>query len=360
MKLRISAAFAVAALWVAWNDVAAAREYIASGQETHFMNEVARPVLPAYGKVSQSGSAPATLRIPEKLASGYSNNGVQPIPSPSLFQFTGAGISYLQAGTFASSGGPGNFSWCPGRANTVNPNCLFPAQGTGPFPPQRLSYNAGPNQFGGTAGAIRNIRGSFSFLGGGTYNGFATVAHRGNPAAAPVQEVGGGYEPGSLVGGMTAGGLTFGIHSDAILPPRYSYGFVLGPLGTIQTPGKIIGTGTENAGEVQTGTGFAWTTGTISATNYSGVEHLSTSGTTPVYTYWTLSGYDNRTALGAGNIQMVSGGLFHAPSSPNDSVTRRTWTLTLAEKVPSMGPVGFAVATALMILAVGYTFRNRL
>ena len=349
---------------------ASARDYIASGFNGGQTGPQPQAQAPIYGKVTQTGSAPATIMIPERVAQ-LSYDFKLPIPSASFFQSTRMGENYNQAGTFSSGGGPGSFSWCQKFSNTVNPNCLFPAQATG-NEPQRITYTAGPNQFGGTVATIRNFVGMFTNQGGNTYNGFATARQNPNGCAYGIPsavglprpcEIGGGGDGTDGTRGNlgTIGGIAYGLWQRIVPAPKYTYGAILGPLGTIQTPGKIVGTGTANAGSVLTGTEFGFTTGTVSITQYDTTVHVGGSGSTPTYNYYTLTGYDNRTALGAGNIQLVAGGVGNGNGNITTSFpVRRTWTMTLAEKVPTMSPAGFAAAAALMILAVGFAFRKRL
>lgn len=349
---------------------ASARDYIASGNNNGQTGPQPQAQAPIYGKLSQTGSAPATIKVPERIAQ-LSYDFKLPIPSASFFQSTRMGENYNQAGTFSSGGGPGSFSWCQKFNNTINPNCQFPAQGTA-NEPQRITYTAGPNQFGGTVETIRNFVGMFSNQGANTYNGYATFRNNPNGCAYGITSGMGLQRPCAIGGGGDGtdgtrgnngkiGGIYYGLWQRVIPPPKYTYGAVLGPLGTQQTPGKFVGSGTENAGSVLTGTGFGFTTGTISITQYDTTVHLGGSASTPTYNYYTLTGYDNRTALGAGNIQLVAGGVGNGSGNIQTSFpVRRTWTMTLAEKVPTMSPAGFAAAAALMILAVGFAFRKRL
>jgi len=68
-----------------------------------------------------------------------------------------------------------------------------------------------------------------------------------------------------------------------------------------------------------------------------------------------------RTALGAGNITLVAGGLSFrrsvASSSSYASLGRVK--MTLSAPIPSLSPAGLAAASALVLLAAGYALRRR-
>jgi len=73
-------------------------------------------------------------------------------------------------------------------------------------------------------------------------------------------------------------------------------------------------------------------------------------------------GYDKRTALGAGAIQTVAGGLSFRTTSAGERGygTAHRVRMNLGAPIPSLSPAGFAAAGALMLLAVGYALRRRL
>lgn len=96
-----------------------------------------------------------------------------------------------------------------------------------------------------------------------------------------------------------------------------------------------------------------WTTGQVIIANPAAMPATET---------WTLSGRDDRTALGGGAIQMVSGALSTRPASFANA--NRGWVRLelsrIGAKVPSMSPMGFAAAAALILLGFGYATRQRL
>jgi hypothetical protein len=98
--------------------------------------------------------------------------------------------------------------------------------------------------------------------------------------------------------------------------------------------------------------GFPFTTGmlTISAPLAAGAPEI-----------FTITGMDNRTAGGAGTIQLVSGSLSQrTKSGPN---ANRGWVrlvLAIDPSVPALSPVSLAAMAGLMLLVAGYTMRRRL
>jgi hypothetical protein len=98
--------------------------------------------------------------------------------------------------------------------------------------------------------------------------------------------------------------------------------------------------------------GYPWTTGviTVSAPLAAGAPEV-----------FTITGQDNRTAGGAGTIQLVAGSLSQRTlTGPN---ANRAWVrLVLFEPsgTPTMSPAGIAATAALMVLAVAYVLRRRL
>ena len=78
--------------------------------------------------------------------------------------------------------------------------------------------------------------------------------------------------------------------------------------------------------------------------------------------FFTFMGYDKRTALGAGAIQTVAGGISfrNTLSGGGPYVSMHRIRMNLGAPIPSLSPAGFAAAGALMLLAVGYAVRRRL
>ena len=107
------------------------------------------------------------------------------------------------------------------------------------------------------------------------------------------------------------------------------------------------------AGKYTTRYGFAQTTGTVLAQ-----QTVGTGG----QDFFTVMGSDARTALGAGNLSLVAGGLNFRTTLAGQTgdASFQKVTLTLAPPIPSLSPAGFAAAGALVLLAAGYAMRRRL
>ena len=102
--------------------------------------------------------------------------------------------------------------------------------------------------------------------------------------------------------------------------------------------------------------GFPHTTGTVL------VQQKTGSGGDDRF---SVMGSDARTALGAGNLNLVAGGLarrnqfaklggYHTSYGQFDELF-----LVLAPPTPSLSPAGLATAALLLVLGVGYAQRRR-
>src|SRR5262249_33219676 len=105
----------------------------------------------------------------------------------------------------------------------------------------------------------------------------------------------------------------------------------------------------KRVGQFTSGYGFGHTTGTgfVQETAYSS-------------TFFTARGYDKRSAVGAGNIQTVAGGLPWRNTSIQSapSATMPRVRMPLGPPVPTLSPAGFAAAGALVLLGAGYALRR--
>jgi hypothetical protein len=281
-------------------------------------------------------------------------NGLNLLQITSNFTFDGPRAK----ATLASMGGPGSQTWCPN-----NPVCSagggFPF--TGPFSNNgRVIYRKGPRQFGG---AMQMGLKGFGDNAIPMNPNPLRVAHllMGSPALATTRTLVPGHQLQHQVGMGTmrvpAIPATEKVHLTPVFvtqPVMTSSGLIIAPGPKVTTMsgltntmgGPLLRTFTETT----TNRGFSWTTGTIF------VQALTGSGSP---TFFTVMGSDMRTALGAGNLSLVAGGLHRRggsngvpPKSPYASYNKVY--LTLAPFVPSMSPAGAAAAGALMLLAVGY------
>jgi hypothetical protein len=222
-----------------------------------------------------------------------------------------------------AGGGPGNFTFCPGPSNPINPNCTNPGQATGGLN-NFLQYTAmSPNQFGGTFRVLQqnfNATGSFRIA-----TGPSVFSHQKGDTVARIWP--GGAPMSSTQFIQRAGGVL-------------TSGAVLGPSGSIQTPGTVIGTGPVPAPSVNTG--FPVTTGMV--------HHRDTN---PSAFTFTLTGTDMRTPLGSGQITLVGSGVALATTGRTFG---REITVTL---VPEPGTIIMCGAGALGLMGL-YAQRRRL
>jgi len=106
------------------------------------------------------------------------------------------------------------------------------------------------------------------------------------------------------------------------------------------------------AGQYTTRYGFGQTTGTAIAQQSTGTAGQD---------FFTVMGSDVRTALGAGNLSLVAGGLSFrtTQSGTTPYASFHKVTLTLGAPIPSLSPAGLAAAAALVLLAAGWALRRR-
>jgi hypothetical protein len=228
----------------------------------------------------------------------------------------------------------------------------------------RVIYRAGPNRFGGAMQLGLRRGGSVAllfdyapfrvghippFFGAGTALRADAVGALGSADAPHVQttflKVGFVTQPtmapppGSpiLYPGPKLTTM-FGTTYNGVGPIFYLPAIGIGPMGT-------------PVGQSTVRDGFGHTTGTVLVQNtiYSA-------------TFFTVMGSDGRTALGAGNIAVVAGGMNvrHTLAGAGPYLSFQKVSLSLAPPIPSLSPAGVAAAAALVLLAAGYALRRRL
>ena len=76
--------------------------------------------------------------------------------------------------------------------------------------------------------------------------------------------------------------------------------------------------------------------------------------------FFSVMGSDARTALGAGNLSLVAGGLNFRNTLAGQTgyASFHKVKLTLAPPIPSLSPAGVAAAAALVLLAAGWALRR--
>jgi len=318
--------------------------------------------VPGLGGVTATGSAPATLVVPRHRFGGTFSTllplrGVTFVQLTTMFDADGPAAP----ATLAPGGGPGSFTWCVGDPGCVDlPGTQDPP---GLYGIGRVIYRSGSNQFGGVMQMLLRGGGTTSavfqfsppFQAGHVYGGVTSVRDAG------IQHTGGPYANAVL------DYFPRGFATQPLVPPTLS-GLITAPGPKVTTMfGVTYGPGLPNptlffpavattpmgmkAGEVRSHTGFPFTTGTVFAQ-----QTVGSSGDD----FFTLMGSDMRTALGAGNIALVAGGITRrrdvtgVTSSASFGVVR----MTLSPPVPSLSPAGLAAAALLVVLGVGYALRR--
>ena len=177
--------------------------------------------------------------------------------------------------------------------------------------------------------------------------------------ASPFQAI--HYPPSPHPATQYTGG-PYSLMQTYLVPP----GIVTQPLepptssGLITAPGPVVSTipcshGGDTAYPCTViRTGFPFTTGTVFAQQSTGIAGDD---------FFTAMGSDLRTALGAGNIALIAGGLSRRVSPygrfPNGWASFGRVQITLAPPTPSLSPAGLATAALLLLLAAGYAARRR-
>jgi hypothetical protein len=322
--------------------------------------------IPGGGGVTATGSAPAALRVPPHRFVLDAMAGI-PLQGISLVQIaTSFGVDApFAAATLAESGGPGSFTWCPGDALCADLAGTMPASD----PPQgmgarngRVIYRAGANRFGGAMqiGLRRGGVNSWIFSTSPAVRvAHASFAGQGTALRAlPVGALGAADAPALLhlepAAAFVTQPLTF-MSGSLIVNPGPKVTTMLGLTNTMTGPTLFLGPGSGTGGPPPhtSNYGFAHTTGTAIAQQTWGEGGSD---------FFTFMGYDERTALGAGAIQTVAGGLSYRTTvlgaTPYAAMHRVR--MTLGAPIPSMSPGGAGAAAALVLVAAGCALRRRL
>lgn len=296
----------------------------------------------------QTGSDPATITLP---AGVWDQAGpvplifpVGPPAPPQYIQF--ASFAYIAAAPTATAFFRQdhwtatrtnlNFSFCPGADHPVfgaNPTCTTPittggsTQGTREG---RVRYTAGGNRFGGTMTSVLGGQQVLSLNIGGTPQQNLHLQLTNN-----------------LINGQP-----YGVTSSGTAPPGIvTTGGVQSVGGLITQPGNQVGT---QAGFTRASTGFPLTTGMVIVSIPGGANPVTDPPTT-----FSNTGADFRTALGAGNIQMVAGAIGNASTDGAfPTLLTVNFSLVPLTPVPSMGRLGLAAAATLLAAAGFFAARR--
>ena len=219
-----------------------------------------------------------------------------------------------------------NFTWCP-----TNKNCTTVNQGTG-----IIKYSQAPgelNGFGGTMSVLLSpgdVAGSLPIIG--ALGGVGTLLII--PIQAPVAEGGGG--PGDL-GGKGYAAIQFGVAGPGKVYASYmiSGGGFLTAVTNFQFP---------TPGTTNTSNQMPFTTGMVLVRNVLGTDF----GALNTFTF-AASGSDARTPLGAGNIQLVAGGIRSSNGSGTHTPNITAMNLSF---VPEPGSLGLLAAGGLFLVGM--------
>jgi len=318
--------------------------------------------VPGAGLVSgPAGGMGASLMVPQHRFL-LNPAAAVPLQGVTLVQITTMFVmdAPYQTATLMAGGGPGAFTWCP---NAVV-GCPVTGPPNGGVRNGRVIYSAGANQFGGTMqfgfsnGGINSfLFNAIPFQVGHVYFGGTGTTVRKNAVG-----IGTPANPGTemvyLVPGVVTQPVVPPTSNGLVFYPGPKLTTMLGLTNTMAGPTFMlppIGFSTMgmSAGQITSNYGFAHTTGTVIGQQTAGTGDDD---------FFTWMGSDMRTALGAGNISVVAGGISFRNTSAGQTQyasMHKVW-MSLAFPTPSMSPAGFAAAGALMLLAVGYALRRRL
>ena len=240
-------------------------------------------------------------------------------PPPGFKYIKGIASFENGAGTLKKGGGFGNFSFCPkakgpGVGACTNAGNATPASFNG-----RIYAKQGPNKFGGTLQILAGAGG----VGGSKNKIWRWVA------------------PYSMYPALI---LDFNLISSpvgAMTPAKLKQITNLVTMIVTHTPGSMLLTVKNDTDAILSANGAGpFTTGTV----YVGV----TANGTPATRQVTLTGYDKRTAMGAGNVQLVSGLLFNTFQNIKNGSFATGWRVNLPEPSPGLGLAAGAVALFLL------------
>jgi len=234
-------------------------------------------------------------------------------PAPPNYKYLKVNNSVVNgAGTLKKSGGYGNFEFCPKSKGPGPGACAFASKASVGFN-GRIAVKAGANKFGGTLQLLKGAGG----IGGSFVNLWKWY---GGPMTYPALHAT-NIARSDNVGGAPAALVTTLAMGQVYLPGMVPYG------APVTVKNYFNGAG-------------PWTTGTV----YVGV----TANKSPATRTVTQMGANNRTAMGIGNLQVVSGNLANAPGIPQARFVLG-WHLSLPEPSPSLG----LAAGSLALLALG-------
>jgi len=266
------------------------------------------------GVVQQTGTgtpnSPLSIKFPQGIIGTTTSAMFPNHPAPIFYTFSVTFSAYNEAGTMVKNGGAGDFSFCPTAMGPGVNACTAPSQ-AGPSPKHgRMFGEAGPNKFGGT----------MKLLGTGLVGEFWRVAFPGAPDKTHVHFT----QPNAGVGQSQVGIF--------VAVPETSY---------MQTSMGMNGPMVTGNGSAA---GAPWSTGYL-------LIQLSKNAQPSVQSV-AITGSDNRTSMGMGNIALVSPWLHNnGAGAPSTNIRGNRLAITLPEPGAGLSVAVGALTLALIGLA---------
>ena len=265
------------------------------------------------GVVQQTGTgtpnSPLSLKFPADIMGTTTSIFIPNHPVPIFYTFSVMFTNANEAGTLVKSGGAGDFSFCPVAVGPGVGSCTAPSQAA-PSPKNgRIFGQAGPNKFGGT----------MRLLGPSLYGKVVRVSAPGAPSKTNVHF----NAPFGLAMGQSKVGATVPV-------PETSY-----MVSSMGVKGPI-------ASGIGSMAGAPWSTGYM-------LIQITKNANPPVRSI-AITGSDNRSSMGQGNITLVTPSLHNnGLGAPSTNPLGNKMVLTLPE--PGSG-LSVAVG-ALMLSLIG-------
>jgi hypothetical protein len=237
-------------------------------------------------------------------------------PPPGFKYIKGTASVVNGTGTLKKSGGYGTFSFCPKAKGPGVGACTHPKHATPASFNGRIFVKAGPNKFGGTLQILAGAGGL-----GGSKNKLWRWGGPSSMYPALLLDLSRNSSP---VGAMT--------------PAKAKTVDDLVTRIVTHTGGSMLLTVKNDTDAVVWANGAGpFTTGTV----YVGIDGFTDRTV-------SIAGYDERTAMGAGNVQLVSGLLFNTFQNLVVGAFATGWKLNLPEPAPGLGLAAGAVALLLL------------
>jgi len=278
------------------------------------------------GLVTQMGTGTPSIKVGKSQVVNFFTKfswyvgGMTP-PAAGFKYIKGTASAVNGTGTLKKSGAYGNFSFCPKAKGPGVGACANPALATPVYFNGRIAVKQGPHKFGGTLQILAGKGG----VGGSKDTVWRWIGPSSMYPAAKVK---------------------LPIHSDvvgAMTPAKQRTDPADTKLLTHTAASKVVTFKSFPSAMLWENGAGPFTTGKLYL--------QATMGGTPSARSVVISGYDKRSPMGAGNIQLVSGILFNVYKNSKPGSVPIAWKLNvnLPEPSPSLG----LAAGALGLLLVG-------